>query len=58
VGSKYVLQLLFSEKSQIANNSTTTKASEKINTGLKSVELKEYFDVCLTTNGPTLNFLA
>jgi hypothetical protein len=36
---RYVLQLLFSEKSyKIAKNSTTPKAAEKINTDLESSE--------------------
>jgi hypothetical protein len=36
---RYVLQLLFSEKSQIVKNSTTTKAREKICKDLKYLEL-------------------
>jgi hypothetical protein len=34
-----VLQLLFSEKSQIAKNSTTNEAREKISTDLESFKL-------------------
>jgi hypothetical protein len=37
-GSEYVLQLLFSEKSQILLNSTTTEACKKISTNLKFLE--------------------
>jgi hypothetical protein len=33
---RYVLQLLFTEKIKIAKNSTTTKASKKIITDLKT----------------------
>jgi len=36
---RYVLQLLFSEKSQNAKNSTNTKAREKISTDLEFLEL-------------------
>jgi hypothetical protein len=35
---RYVLQLLFSEKYQIAKNSTTTEAREKTSTDLESLE--------------------
>ncbi len=38
--SKYVLQLLFSEISQICKKSTTTKARETISTDLESLEFK------------------
>jgi len=37
MGFRYDLQLLFGDKSN-ANNSTSTKAREKINTYLKSLE--------------------
>ncbi len=47
-GSEYVLQLLFSEKSQILLNSTTTEACKKISTNLKSLQFYKNFDVCLT----------
>ncbi len=33
---------------KIVKNSTTTKAREKIRSDLKSLEFKEFFDVCLT----------
>jgi hypothetical protein len=39
MGIRYVLQLLLGEKKQIANNSTTSKAGEKISTDLESLEL-------------------
>jgi hypothetical protein len=34
----YVLKLLFGEKYKIAENSTTTKARDKISTDLESLE--------------------
>ncbi len=34
---------------KIAKNSTTTKAREKISTDLESLEVKKFFDECLTT---------
>jgi hypothetical protein len=33
---------------KIVKNSTTTKAREKIRSDLKSLQFKEFFDVCLT----------
>jgi hypothetical protein len=38
LGLRYALQLLLSENPKIANNSTTTKAIEKISTDLESLE--------------------
>jgi hypothetical protein len=43
MGPRYVLQLLFSEKSHnFATNSATTKAREKISTDLGSLEFKQF----------------
>jgi hypothetical protein len=39
MGPRYVLQLYFVKNHQIVNNSTTTKAREKISTDLQSLEL-------------------
>jgi hypothetical protein len=33
---------------KITNNSTTTKAGEKISTDLEPLELQKFFDACLT----------
>jgi hypothetical protein len=33
---------------KIADNSTTSKATEKISADLESIEFKKFFDVCLT----------
>ncbi len=33
---------------KIANNSTTTKAREKISTDLESLEFEKFFDACFT----------
>jgi hypothetical protein len=38
----------FMENHKIAKNSTPPKGGEKISTDLKSLELKKFFDVCLT----------
>jgi len=47
MGLRYVSQILLVKNHKIVNNSTTTKAIEKISKDLKSVKL-EVFDVCLT----------
>jgi hypothetical protein len=46
--SKYVLQLLFSEKSQKMLKTQQPQKLEKKNTDLESVEFKKFFDACLT----------
>ncbi len=38
----------FVKNHTIGNNSTTTKAREKISTDLESLEIQKFFDVCLT----------
>jgi hypothetical protein len=38
----------FTKYLKIANNSTNTKAREKISTYLESLEFRKYFDICLT----------
>ncbi len=49
MGLRYVLQLLSSEnKKIIAKSSITTKAREKVSTYLEYLEIREFFDVCLT----------
>jgi len=45
---KNVLQVLLSEKYEIAKNSTTTIDKEKISTDLESLEFLNFFVVCLT----------
>ncbi len=47
MGLRYILKILLSRKSQIPNNSTTTKAREKLNTDLECLEFQTFFDVCL-----------
>jgi hypothetical protein len=42
---------------KIANSSTTTKATEKISTDLKSLEFKNFFDECLTKIKHSQNLL-
>jgi hypothetical protein len=43
MGLRYVSKLLFSEKSQIANNSAATEARENIRTYLESLEFYKFF---------------
>ncbi len=43
MGPVYVLQLLFSEKSQNRINSTTTYGTKKISADLESLESEEFF---------------
>jgi hypothetical protein len=45
---RFVLQLLFIKNHKIANNSTTSKAREKISTDLESLEFQKLIDACLT----------
>jgi len=55
MGHKYVLEVLFCEKSQKcycvrSNNSTDTGANEKISADLESLEVQKIFDLCWTNS--------
>jgi hypothetical protein len=43
MGLRYILQVLFCEKAQIANNSTINEAREKISTDLGSLRVLDIF---------------
>jgi hypothetical protein len=46
MGPRYVLVYVL-KNHKLAKNSTTTKAKEKISTDLESLEVSNFFDVCL-----------
>jgi hypothetical protein len=48
MGPRYVLQLLFSKKSQNCYNSAITEAREKISTDWETVEFYLFLYICLT----------